>query len=175
MKSWIRQDRGWSQRGSSLVATLMLLTLLLLVGMGVLGSSVQKRRAQADQVLLAQARQLARAGFEEAMLKLNKDIDFPPAGGDDQTEFRYSEEVADFDGTVLGRYDILIDTCRELPPYQVIRIVSVGSVESGGTWSNLPRSRFTLSAVLDVSPTVRGTTNPNPNYWRLIRFDEMAE
>jgi hypothetical protein len=101
--------RKWA-RGSVLIASLLLSSIILLVGLGFWG----KRRAQ-YQATLSQRGQmvalsLAEAGLEEARIKLLKDRNFPP-WQEGQQSFSYRENLA------AGSYEVILRRLpRENPP-----------------------------------------------------------
>ncbi|MFA5508741.1 MAG: hypothetical protein WC423_25175, partial [Vulcanimicrobiota bacterium] len=98
-------------RGSILIVVLMLITVLLVMGMGFLASRVGEYRAARQAVLSVQAKGLAMAGMEETRVKLLKDFDFPPIAAIDQPAYQVVEPVHDLDGTtVLGFYEATVET-----------------------------------------------------------------
>lgn len=158
-------------RGSALLMSLLLLTLLLVLGLGFLGRRAGQYRASALGARTAEARALAEAGFSDAHLKLERDFDFPPRGAFDQTSFVYSEELADLDGTILGHYEVTIDNSRRKAPYYLVQVVSVGVLGP----PDAPLGRAAVRAEVDVCPSLRGDpTTPNPDYFRVINWQELS-
>lgn len=96
------------QKGSLLVAALLLFTLLLTLGLGLMSAQSARMRAARAQALSIQARALALAGFEDVRTKLGKDILFPQVS-QTQEFFSYSEDVYDIDGNYIGNYVVQID------------------------------------------------------------------
>lgn len=108
------------QRGSLLVSALLLFTILLALGLGIMSSQSARMRAVRAQVASVQAKQLALAGWEDIYVKLGKDRFFMNLV-EDQTFISYSEDVylpdtaaplpvteARFHGT----YTVVCDTSR---------------------------------------------------------------
>lgn len=107
----------------------------------------------------AQAKALARAGLEDARIKLGKDVLFPPPH-DEQEFFSYSEDVLTTAGDFLGTYTVIIDLRyevpqRDLPPpnediivYEGVYIVTAtGKV---GERAQVPVAERTLYGELDI-------------------------
>lgn len=105
---------GWSkvlarrgERGSLIVAALLLFTLLLALGMGLMSSQVGRRKATVAQIDAAQARQLSLAAWQDVRVKLGSDILFPPP--ETEESFSYSEDVLNDSGELIGTYTVNID------------------------------------------------------------------
>ena len=94
------------RRGVMFVTVLMLTSLLLILGMGFLGTQGPEGQRAVDAVASAQAYELARAGIEDAKVKFLNDLEFPPHSLD-QPLFSYSEERPG-----LGSYRVTIDSAR---------------------------------------------------------------
>lgn len=157
-------------RGFLLITALLSVVVLLLLGFGLLGSQAARFRGVTRAAESAQARALAMAGLEDARTKLENDVSFPPApAGVGQNVFSYSERM-DLPGT-MGSYTVIIDRSYEGLPYQVLHITAIGSLGR----LDIPTAQHTLKAELDLSPTVRGTSNPNPRFFRFTHVqDESA-
>lgn len=95
------------RRGSLLIAALLLFSLLLVLGLGLMSSQVGRRRAVRAQIAAAQAKQLCLTGWQDAKVKLGLDILFPPYGA--QASFSYSEDVYDINDHLFGTYTVNID------------------------------------------------------------------
>lgn len=149
------------------MASLVLLTLILVLGLAFLARRSAEYQVANLQITRAQARAMAFAGLEDARAKLDRDYFFPPQLEIKQKAFQYAELVYDLDDTtVLGSYEVIVDQTYNQDPYHVITVKATGM--SGFP----PRSRYRVEAELDASPTVRGGTADNPDYWRLIRLSE---
>lgn len=152
------------QRGSALVAVLLLITLILVAGLGLMSRKiVEYRRLQVDQNS-AQALLLAQSGLQDALLKYGKDISFPPPSSADQTLFRYTEELYRTDGaTSVGRYSVTVDDSLDTQALRVVLITSVGTVGP----EEAPVARHTVKAELDMNPA-RAT------YMKLLNYQDMG-
>jgi hypothetical protein len=155
-------------------AFLLPLALLLAMFFGVIGGAFLYSQAVlyggAAQVAgQLQARTVAEVGIEDARCKLQRDIDFPPAGSVEQTEYAYTEPYRDpITGVPVGSYTVVVDQTHADKPYYVVVVRSTGSVVAGDL-SILK----TLVVELDVSPTRR--TNPsqdNPGYLEILNWRE---
>lgn len=99
-----------SERGSLLVAGLLLFSLLLVLGLGLMSSQTARVKAARSQTEAAQAKALAMAGWEDVRVKLGKDILFPQSA-ETQTYFSYSENVYDSETppNYVGSYTVIVD------------------------------------------------------------------
>ena len=116
------------QRGILLITALMVATVLLLVGMGLLGSQSSRYEAARQNSYTSQARQLALAGLEDARVKLEMDINFPPPPGPEQTVFSYSETLDTNPASFEGSYSVLVDMTYATDAARYIVVTSVGTV-----------------------------------------------
>lgn len=158
------------RRASTLLAALVLLTLILVLGLGFLSRRSAEYQVANLQITRAQARELALAGLEDARAKLDRDYFFPPQLEIKQNAFQYAELVYDLDDvTVLGSYEVIVDQTYNEDPYRVI------TVQATGMAGYPPRSRYRVEAELDASATVRGGTADNPDFWKLIRLVEQSQ
>ena len=160
------------------MAAISIVALLFVFAMGLLS----KRSAQYREADLASAsvvaRHLSLAGLEDARVKLDNDVGFPPISAENQNLLTYEEVVYDLDSTtLLGSYQVTVDSTYATDPYYVLQLQSVGTTGpiAPSPNSDLPKARFRISAELDVSPFLRGTTStPNPQYWRYINLREQS-
>ena len=111
-----------------MITALMVSVLLLLIGMGLLGSQVSRYEAARQQLRLSQARQLALAGLEDARIKLELDIQFPPPPGPGQQTFSYSEKLETGSSLFEASYSVLVDMTYATDTSGYIEVVSVGTV-----------------------------------------------
>lgn len=179
------------RRGSVLVLSLLVGTVLLLLGFGLL---LMQSRAYDEARMLrdhAQAGLLARAGVQSAMLRLSKDARFPPRLGG-RTTFTFSETLTALDGGKTGRYTVTVDVSNRAAPASAdpraidtyrypgftVRIRSTGQVTGN---DEQVRASRTVDAEVDLSPTRRGTAptfadddvvNTNPGYFRFMRWED---
>lgn len=96
------------------MAALLLFTLLLSLGLGLMSSQAGRMRAAHSQSDAVQAKELALAAWSDVRTKLGKDLFFPPITGE-QGHYSYSEDVYfDFNGTrtFYGTYTVMIDISR---------------------------------------------------------------
>ncbi len=146
---------------------LLLLALLMAFGMAFLTQkSVLYEGAVADTHAVA-AHSLARFGLEQVRVKLNKDLEFPPQSAVDQHFFTYTEKITDLDGTTeVGTVRVALDLRYLNPPYEVLPVRCVGLL---GTADD-PKARREITAEFDLAEFERGTTNPNPDRFKMIRY-----
>lgn len=160
------------RRGSALMMVLFLLLVLLILGMALLGKQALNYRSTTQSALALQAQGVAWAGLERCRAKLDKDINFPPRGAEDQVYYSYTETIYDLDGlTPLGDCTVTLDRRWELPPYEVLEIVSEGRVIRAG---EVIATR-TLQAELDVAPNERGAYDTaNPTLWKMLNWTDRG-
>ena len=117
-----------------------------------------------------QARSVAEVGIEDARCKLQRDIDFPPAGSQEQTEYAYTEIYLDpITKNRVGSYTVVVDQTHANAPYYVMVVRSTGSVATLDNTNILK----TVVAELDVSPYNRSNPNqPNSRYLQVLNWRE---
>lgn len=96
-----------SERGSLIIASLLLFSILLVLGLGLMSSQSARMKAAHAQAEAVQARQLALAAWQDVRVKLGTDILFPPRGV--RESFSYSEDVKNSQGRFVGTYTVMID------------------------------------------------------------------
>lgn len=153
-------------RGFLLVLSLLLVTLMLIMGLAFLNRGANQYRSARQAKSAAQARALAWVGLEQTRAKLDKDLNFPPRLGDDQQFMSLEENVTDLDGSPLGSVIVVLERAYVEPPYYLLRVRSTGLALDAQN----PAARCTLVAEFDLSPTVRGTTIPNPNLYDMVNL-----
>jgi hypothetical protein len=155
---------SFGKRGSTLIAVLLLISLLLVGGLGLLGRKALEYDRVAEEATACQALALAQSGLEDALVKFGKDPSFPPLAGADQTRLTYSEDVYRTDGsTLVGRYTVTIDRKLAPAPSYVALITSVGTIGPEAS----PISRHTVSAELNLKPG-------EPTYFKLLNFQDLG-
>lgn len=142
------------RRAFLLIAALQLAILLLVLGGAMIYSSGARYRNSRSLEAAAQAGELAHMGVEDALVKLRRDGQFPPPGGD----FTYQQRVEN-----LGFYQVAVNPRWSGAPYFVMEISAEGEVAG---------SRRFCRCLVDLSPTVRGTADPNPNLYRVLDWQE---
>ena len=143
-------------RAFMLVLVILMLILLLTAGMAFVGKRALQYRGTTQAVSAAVARELAESGLEDARVKLQKNLLFPPFSAADQSSFTYTERLLAQDGTTLiGSYTVTVDLRYATLPYSILVVTSVGQVAS----STCMRQ---LRAELDIATVDRATGLP-PN------------
>ncbi len=149
------------RRGSTLIAVLLLVSLLLVGGLALMSSKSLQYDRLAEEVASAQALALAQAGLEDVLVKIGKSGGFPPLNG--QT-LSYSEEMWQADGTTpVGRYRVTIDSGLRRPNGYLLVLTSVGTVGQEVT----ARARHTLRAEFDLNPS-------NATYFKLVNLEDLG-
>ena len=159
------------RRGVTLILVLLVSTLLLVWGMALLSRRGLEAEGVKAQIDSRQAYEIAYAGLESVRLRLDKDPEFPPAGRAEQKVFSFVEELEDVDGAPMGSYLVNVDSTWIDEPWYVLRVESIGT-SIGGT--SIGGTRRRLLAEFDMSEFIRGTTNPNPDYFERINFQDLG-
>ncbi len=157
-------------KGFLLVSVLLITVILLTLGLSFLGKrAIQYRRAVfAEQA--AQAKALSESGLDDAIAKLQWDLEFPPLSLD-QTAFTYTEEVKNSFGRV-GSYQVTLDGTYRFPPYSVWIVTVRGEF---GPDPVAPLAVRTLRAEFDVSKKLRDAKKKkNPYYHEVINFQDLG-
>ena len=121
------------RKGFLLITTLLVLVVMFVLGMGLMSSQAARCRAalrMSDAVL---ARQIALAGLEDARVKLNLDICFPPPPAGGFTSAAYSsgsfDNVTQQQTQPLFTYSETIDI-PSTPPRKGVYAVTVDSTHA---------------------------------------------
>lgn len=155
------------KRAFSLPVILMLSLVFLLLGMGFLNRRASQYQGAYQTTYAITALQLARAGLEDARVKLDKCSDFPPSSGVDQKLFSYTEvSVPDEES-----YTVTVDLSLRGKPFCLVRITSVGTAGE----MTRPRARRTLRAEVDLSATLRSDSAvANPDFYQFVNFQDLG-
>lgn len=157
------------KKGFTLVLTLLLSTLLLVMGLAFLGKRALEYGTVPKVQLQAVSQALAEAGMEDARVKLEKDPFFPPISGYGQESYTYSEDLLDpEDNSYVGSYTVSLNVQRKEQPYRIWRILSIGT--AGPRLS--PLARYRIYAELDIANEERGGAGPNSQLFRFINWRE---
>ena len=159
-----------------MVVALLVLAVALVAGIGLMTSQVSNYHGVQSAEEAAQALYLARAGLEDARLKLERDLQFPPRGDgnymddtsvglQEQTLFTYSEDVF-VDGKRIGSYRVSIDT-GFVTNYQFTRVISNGLV--GPT--EAPTAQRVLKVDLDTNTQL---TSRDSSRYLPIKIEDMS-
>jgi hypothetical protein len=140
-----------ARRAFVLITALMVGVILLLLGMGFVGSQADRYRGVQRSAESAQARSLAVAGLEDARLKIQNDVLFPPPMAAGQTTFSYGERLDVGSPPIAGSYSVLIETAYNVDPYYVLSITSIGSLGD----PNQPTAQYRITAEMDMRPGPR--------------------
>ncbi|MFA5504582.1 MAG: hypothetical protein WC314_13245 [Vulcanimicrobiota bacterium] len=159
------------KKGFLLVTVLLLTVVLITAGLAFLGKrAVQYRRAALLEAS-SQARALAEAGLEDAMIKFRRDLEFPPLSLD-QSEFTYTESFQDADGDTLGYYTVTIDGSYRDPPYLFLIVSAEGRV---GADPIKPLASRTLRVEIDLDLFAAGAPDTFNPYFRAVRnFEDLG-
>ncbi len=137
------------QRGLALMLVLFLTAFLLILALGLLQRRAAQYRSANSQAESLKAYELAQAGLESARVRLDKDPSFPPRGEHQQT-FSCTEPVYDVDNvSVVGYYQLEIDSRWAKEPYYVLKVTSTGCFPH----PDRPEARRKLHGELDLNPS----------------------
>ena len=157
-------------RAFAILLALLLISLVLVIILGFLGVRGLEYSSSSRIQQMALAQSLAEAGMEDARVKLEKDMFFPPLGGYGQTSFIFSEDVTDPDnGLVIGSYTVTVDFALRGSPFNLIKVQCIGAA---GLRIN-PRARYRIYAEVDASSYERASNSfPNPHLFRYMLWRE---
>lgn len=157
------------KRGFLLITALLVCVILLLIGMGMLGSESSRYAAIRNSAFSSQARQLAVAGLEDARAKLEMDYAFPPEPGPGQQAFSYSERL-DISADLTGVYSVTIERTHAKDAAEVLLITSVGSL---GPIAK-PIAQYKLRAEFDLSQSRPNAGNgiQKNRYYRYTHIED---
>ena len=144
---------------------LVLSLVLLVLGLAFLGSRARQYQSVLQAYLGGQAEEMARSGIEDARVKLDQDIGFPPPLAVEQNTFSYAESIYDPSGAYLGSYQVVIDTSYKNAPFYLMCINSTGTVGAPGA---PPTASHTYLAYLDINPAHTAT------YYSFVRWDDLG-
>ena len=117
------------RRGFLIIAALLMLTVLLVLGMGLMSSQSSRYRDMQQLSLATQAHELALSGLEDVRAKLELNPNFPPNPAEDQPFFNYAEDVTNpITSKPLGSYEVAMDFSSNQPPFYLIKITATGTV-----------------------------------------------
>ncbi|MFN8610046.1 MAG: hypothetical protein U0931_21065 [Vulcanimicrobiota bacterium] len=164
---------GRARHAFMLVTSLLLCSLVLLLGMGFLGSRVGQYQSAIQASLAARARWVARAGLEDARAKLQRDIHFPPHPSQQQTAYSYTEDLYDLSSPpqYVGTYDVQLDSSHDIPNLRVLTVLSRGQVPALGQGpGSPPLACHSFRMCIDVTPS----SFDQVRYFPLLRFDDLG-
>lgn len=156
-----------------LVTALLLCTVVLLLGMGFLGSRAGQYHSTVQAALAARARAVARAGLEDARAKLQRDIHFPPRPSQAQPVYSYTEDFFDLSTPpqYVGTYDVQVDSSHDIPNVRVLVVTSRGQVRGAGHGpTSPPLACHSYRVCIDVTPSSYNLVR----YYPLLRFDDLG-
>lgn len=149
------------RRGVILILVMILILTLFVMASAFLTTRTREREVVRSARDVFQAHQLAYSGLESVRVRLLNDYDFPPLREFTQEVFKFSEEVMDYDNTgSIGRYQIYCDRRWAAPPYNLLRVTSVGQVGDAdgnpvrhkmiGEFNMLPGSKGVMINLIDL-------------------------
>ncbi len=142
------------RKGVILILVLILVATLFVMGAGFLTTRSREQVTVKQGRDSFQAQQLAYSGLETVRVRLRNDYNFPLGSmGPAQEVFKFTEVVQDFDNAIeIGQYQIFCDRRWIRPPYNLLRVTSVGQV--GDTLGNPVRHK--LIGEFDMRPGFKG-------------------
>lgn len=150
------------ERGFALILALLIATLLLVLGIGFMTKQSYRYRLARLSADAVAAKSLAMAGIENARVKMQHDLLYPPPDNRYHDEYSYSEPVYDLNSTTrqVGVYEVTVDRRWMELPYEVIVVTSVGHPADSN-------ARYSIRAELDVGES-RGT------FFQIVRLEENS-
>ena len=159
------------ERGSAIIATLLVITLLLVLGLGLLSQVSASFASARSETQSSQARSLAQAGLVDCQIKISKHLDFPPSRAIGTEKFSYSEDLRNAEGERYGSYLVTIDFSLARPPYRILRVTSVGTVGNPES----PTAEYKIYGELDIAARQRDEpVLDNPRFRKWTNFIEQS-
>jgi hypothetical protein len=133
--------------GASLILVLLLLSMLFVLGLGLVSRAYLGYSTGNSEADFAMAQQLAMAGLEDFRTKASLDGEFPPRIGDKDNPIIYGEELQDSAGRALGRFQVQVLSDKSEAPHFVYQVKSTGftnrtSIVITGYMENRPGMRW---------------------------------
>lgn len=155
------------ERAFLLITALLVSIILLLLGMGFVGSQADRYRGIKRSADTAKARALCIAGLEDARLKIQNDLRFPPPMAAGQTTFSFGEQLDVGAPPQPGTYSVVVETAYNvdglpISPGRVLLITSTGSLGD----PNDPVAQYQIKAELDMQP--------GPNYCHYSHWEDQT-
>lgn len=154
---------GRRPQGSLIVAALLLFSILLALGLGLMTSQAARMKAAQSQTDAIQAKSLALSAWADARAKLGKDLFFPPRT-EGQGYFSYGEDVYDSAGELYGSYSVVVDT-RYIKHGR-----DAGTNTSSDSLGNIPLGYYLITCVGKV-----GRRGDAPSGERTLYFEVDAQ
>ena len=157
-------------RGFVLILALLLTSLLVVLGLAFLGKKAVQYRLAARAQVSAQARALAEAGLADFQVKLERDLNFPPIGVDQQF-FAYREELRD-GSKVIGSYAVEVNAGYQDAGYSLYVVTCVGEA---GESDRKTFARRAIRVEVDMSRMDRNDKkNLNADYRRIVNYEDLG-
>jgi type II secretory pathway pseudopilin PulG len=154
------------QRASMLVAALLLFSILLALGLGLMSSQSARMKVAQSEAKALQAKQLCLAAWDDVRLKLGKDILFP-LSVDTQTFFAYSEDVyvpGPSGEEYFGSYTVVVDTSLE-------SVVPENPTEGAENDVNIPQGIYQVTCIGKVGPRTAEPEAERVMYYEIVMTD----
>lgn len=149
------------RKGFALVLSLLISTLLLVLGMAFMTKQSYRYRLARLSAEAMAAKALAYAGLENSRVKLQHDMLFPPPDERYHDEYSYREVVCDLgSNNEVGSFDVTVDRRWMDPPYEVIIVTSEGHPHQSV-------ARYRIRAELDVKDS-------RSSFWKFVRWEENS-
>jgi type II secretory pathway pseudopilin PulG len=156
-------------KGSTLIGVLLTMTVILILGMAFLSQKSSQYESAVRGREALQAEMLAQAGIVDFRKKIAKDRSFPPKRPEGTERYEYTEVLTDLNDAPYGAYKITVDLSRNVSPYWIAQVTSVGYLGS----ADKPVAQSSIYAELDMAKDDRENPGvPNPRYREWVVFQE---
>ena len=152
-----------SQRASTLVLALFIVLVIFIAGIGFLSQSSSQYKTASEIGRSTQVLAIAEAGVSDALIKLQRDWDFPPRSAEDQVVYTYSEAIEDTNGTVVGSYQVAIDRSLIVNDQDLLIIRSTGRLGP----AEKPLSERTIRVEFDMNQT-------RASYFQIVSWTDLG-
>lgn len=167
-----------NQRGSTLIAALLISVVILVAGLGMLSQRVFQGKSLNERETAAQALALAQSGLDDCVLKLRRDYNFAPrmidgdlmAEEDRQTTFSYTEIITDRTGEDFGGYRVSVDAAERIEPSESLRIVAIGFVGD----VDEPVAVREIRAEFNLNPRRRNGLPQEATFYKVLNYQDTG-
>jgi type II secretory pathway pseudopilin PulG len=155
--------RRVSRRAAALVLTLFVVAIIFVAGLGFLSRSAADYQAAARAGSATEALAVAEAGLQDALAKLQRDLQFPPPSSNDQAVYAYQDTLENSGGEVVGSYEVVVDRRAFVLSEEILVIRSTGRLGDPTD----PKARRTVEIEIDMNRS-RAT------YFQIVSWTDLG-
>lgn len=142
---------------------LFMVLLIFIAGIGFLSQASTQYRSVNETVHSTQVLAIAEAGISDALLKLQRDWDFPPRSANDQVIYAYLETLEGTAGNRIGSFQVSIDRSLMLNAQNLLIIHSTGRLGP----AEKPVSERTIRVEFDMNMD-------RASYFQIVAWNDLG-